>query len=553
MEELKKQLKQIIKQTFKVKIEPEVTLPPEGEGADYATNVAMKLAGQVRLAPLKIAEQIAEKVKGYEVSVAKPGFLNFKLPDEYYIQKMGDFAGDLEKNISQGEYSGKTVICEFSDPNPFKVLHVGHLYTSVVGDAIAGMIEFAGARVIRANFGGDVGLHVAKTVYIMEKRQAEMKKLAPEERADFMADCYVEGTKLYEKSEVAKGDITLLNWKIYKLVEADDHDSELAKVYWQGREWSYEYFEDFYAQIGVKFDKYYPESAVVGKGLEIVKKQLDKGVYEKSEGAIVYKGEKKGLHTRVFINNEGLPTYETKDVGLLFSKWQDYRFDESIVITGNDIVDYMKVVLASVSEYEPELVKRTIHLTHGNVKLPGNKKMSSREGNFLSAVEVLGITRKALGKEYKTKVVDEKVVMGAVKYAFLKYRMGGDIIFDIKESVSMNGNSGPYLQYAGVRAKRILDKVGKKSGEWVPNEFERELMKKIVHYTETLSLAIREKAPHRLCNYLYELAQEFSRFYEQVQVAGSECESERGKLVAAYLKVLTHGLDLLGIEIPEEM
>ena len=282
-----------------------------------------------------------------------------------------------------------------------------------------------------------------------------------------MADCYVEGTKLYEKSEVAKGDITLLNWKIYKLVEADDHDSELAKVYWQGREWSYEYFEDFYAQIGVKFDKYYPESAVVGKGLEIVKKQLDKGVYEKSEGAIVYKGEKKGLHTRVFINNEGLPTYETKDVGLLFSKWQDYRFDESIVITGNDIVDYMKVVLASVSEYEPELVKRTIHLTHGNVKLPGNKKMSSREGNFLSAVEVLGITRKALGKEYKTKVVDEKVVMGAVKYAFLKYRMGGDIIFDIKESVSMNGNSGPYLQYAGVRAKRILDKVGKKSGEWV--------------------------------------------------------------------------------------
>ena len=128
MEELKKQLKQIIKQTFKVKIEPEVTLPPEGEGADYATNVAMKLAGQVRLAPLKIAEQIAEKVKGYEVSVAKPGFLNFKLPDEYYIQKMGDFAGDLEKNISQGEYSGKTVICEFSDPNPFKVYMWAFVY-----------------------------------------------------------------------------------------------------------------------------------------------------------------------------------------------------------------------------------------------------------------------------------------------------------------------------------------------------------------------------------------------------------------------------------------
>ena len=175
------------------------------------------------------------------------------------------------------------------------------------------------------------------------------------------------------------------------------------------------------------------------------------------------------------IYQNGLPTYEAKDIGLIFTKWEDYHFNKSIVITGNDIIDYMKVVLKSVEQYAPELVERTLHLTHGQVKLPGKEKMSSRKGNFLKAVEVINEMRQELelmqeeisskrgekegqaqGREKER--VDEKVLFGAIRYAFLKYKIGGDLIFDKRESVSMAGNSGPYLQYAAVRAQKVLSK-----------------------------------------------------------------------------------------------
>ena len=163
----------------------------------------------------------------------------------------------------------------------------------------------------------------------------------------------------------------------------------------------YQYFDDFYAKIGVKFDKYYPESTVAERGLKEVQNGLSKGVYEMSDGAVVYRGDiKLGLHTRVFINKEGLPTYEAKDVGLIFTKWDDYKFDKSVVITGNDIIDYMKIVLGSVKEMNPELPERTNHLTHGQVKLPGSVKMSSRKGNFLKAIDVLDMISEELKENY---------------------------------------------------------------------------------------------------------------------------------------------------------
>ena len=383
-----------------------------------------------------------------------------------------------------------------------------------------------------------------------------------------------------------------INKKIYRIAEAGDsivaeleglierdasrvtlNELELAKVYFWGRKASYQYFKDFYKKIGVKFDRYYPESTVAAKGLEMVTKGLGDGVYEESDGAIVFKGEKYGLHTRVFINKNGLPTYEAKDVGLIFTKWEDYHFDKSIIITGNDIIDYMKVVLKSVEQYAPELSKRTLHLTHGQVKLPGREKMSSRKGNFLKAVDVIELIREELIKvqeelsqnkgEPNPEEVDLRILLGAIRYAFLKYKVGGDIIFDVKESVSMTGNSGPYLQYSAVRAQKVLGKIlesqvektNKKveQKEWTLVVVEKNLIKKIMQYKNVLGEVVGELSPSKLCTYLYEIAQDFSRFYENVQVVGSEYEVERGAIVLAYLKVLTHGLSILGIEIPEKM
>lgn len=569
MKKIETALSQAIKFCFDRDETVEVTVAPAETGADYATNIALKLAKALHQAPMQIAERLKEWFEqndyDFAVAMAAPGFLNFTLSDDYFQQAVVAMTEDMGGIISRSEYSGRTVVTEFSDPNPFKVLHVGHLYTSIVGDSISSLLELAGARVVRTNFGGDVGLHVGKTLWAVKRRSYSPGDITIEE----IARCYVEGTAAYEEDETARQEITNLNKQIYRIAALGEmettawggEEGELARLYWRGRELSYDYFKQFYAEIGVKFDKFYPESTVADKGLEEVRAHIGE-TYEESDGAIVYRGEKVGLHTRVFINREGVPTYETKDVGLLFTKWADWKFDQSVVITGNEQSDYMKVVLASVKEYAPELVERTRHLTHGLVKLPGNVKMSSRKGNFLKAVDVLALVREELGGEQ----ADEKVVLAAIKYAFLKYKMGGDIIFDSKESVAMNGNSGVYLLYAVVRAKRILQKMAEQSepGEGSnkkviqdakedSSEAERALSKKIIQYQDVIAEAVNEMAPYKICNYLYELAQEFSRFYERVRVVGSDRAQELQKLVEGYRLVMEHGLGVLGIEAPDAM
>lgn len=608
MEKIKQLLKLVISTLYGVEVETNVVAAPKDTGADFATNIAMSLTKTLKRNPLEIAEEIrgellrqAESENGVvdNVEVAKPGFINIKLGDGFYKAEITKYQKDFLDNISQDEYLDKTVICEFSDPNPFKILHVGHLYTSMVGDAMSRIIEFAGGKVVRANFGGDVGLHVAKNMYALLQHVDRISdEMTPTEKAELMAESYVEGSTAYEEDEKAKQEIVEINQNIYKIAAAGEEvvakleeevessegnaksdvekDLLIAKVYYWGRKASYQYFEDFYRNIGVKFDRYYPESTVAGKGLEVVRRELKNGVYEESDGAVVFKGEKYGLHTRVFINKNGLPTYEAKDVGLIFTKWADYHFDKSVIITGNDIIDYMKVVLKSIEQYAPKLSSRTLHITHGQVKLPGKEKMSSRKGNFLKAVDVINLINDELfevqknvnssrgnSSETEQKKVDPKILFGAIRYAFLKYKVGGDIIFDVDESVSMTGNSGPYLQYAAVRAQKVLGKIFESQSKqtsneitqnfWTLNDFEKSLIKKVMQYKSVLEEAVKELAPSKICTYLYEIAQEFSRFYENVQVVGSDFEVERGEIVLAYLKVLTHGLSLLGIEVPEKM
>ncbi len=550
MENVKNSLKKTIKELFDLDVDPEVSVAPANVQADFSSNVAMQMARDLHKSPIEIAKQIAERMGEFKAEVAMPGFLNFISPDEYFLNIVSEYGNDFDKKISYDKYLDQSVVCEYSDPNPFKVLHVGHLYTSVVGDSISRLYEYAGAKVTRANFGGDVGLHVAKTIYAILNIVDHAADLTIEE----IAKAYVEGTKAYEEDAEAKKEITRLNKEIYRINKEKIHEGEVAEIYWRGRELSYQYFDDFYAKIGVKFDKYYPESEVADLGLSKVKEQLDAGVYEMSDGAVVFEGEKFGLHTRVFINKEGVPTYEAKDVGLIFTKWADYNFDKSIVITGNEQLDYMKVVLKSIEQYAPELVERTTHLTHGMVRLPGNEKMSSRKGNFLKAVDVLEMISNNLA-ETKDKV-DERVVLAATKYSFLKNKLGGDIIFDPKESVSMSGNSGVYLLYSAVRAKKILSKIDfskEDSGEFSLGNYEKELVKKLIQYKDVLVEAVEGISPHLICNYIYNLSQEFSRFYENVKVAGSEHEKTLGTFVKVYYKIMEHALGLLGIEIPEEM
>ncbi len=535
----------------------EVTLArPEPQFGDYSTNVAMQLAGRLQRNPREVAEEIVGALKTLgtfaDAHVAGPGFINVLLSNDALV-------AEAEREPAK-PLAGKVVVAEYSDPNPFKVLHAGHLYTTIVGDSIARLVEAAGASVHRVNFGGDVGLHVAKNMWatVKELGSIDAEKLDELEddlhvRSAWLSARYVEGNDAYENDESARAEIIELNKQLYQMIAENDHESSLAKLYWKARAWSYDYFKLFYDELGVvQFEKYYPESVTTPTGIETVTKGVENGVYERSDGAVVFKGEPYGLHTRVFINSEGLPTYETKDVGLIMQKWRDYSFDQSIIITGNDITEYMKVVQKSIEQFEPELVKRSVHLTHGNLKLAGGKKMSSRKGTVLLALDVLSAARAAQASQHDEP--DDQVSLGAVKYAFLSNRVGGDIVYDPETSVSLQGNSGPYLQYAHARARSILSKSTRQASrpETLTDE-ERALVQKLSHAAEVIERAAAELMPHLVCTYLYELAQAFNRFYEKSRIIDDEREPERLYLVERYTAILKDGLGLLGIDAPERL
>lgn len=557
MEELQAALKRVIQDLFGQDVSPVLTRP-DAQFGDYATNVALQLAGRLNRNPREIAQELAVKLKQTlgdqvrDVTVAGAGFVNIALSDRILAEQ-----AIAAPNAKIDTYKDQVIVAEYSDVNPFKVMHAGHVYTSVVGFAISNLLERAGGEVHRVNFGGDVGLHVGKTMWaILEELGGEypekLQDIPQHERSDWMAANYVRGTNAYEDDEATKEAIIALNKRVYQLCADNDHDSPFAQIYWTCRQWSYDYFNEFYARIGTPFEKYYPESEVAELGLKTVREQLANGVYKESDGAVVFEGEPYGLHTRVFINSHGIPTYEAKDVGLIMQKKQDFNFDKSVVITGNEQTQYMAVVLKSIEQFVPDLVAATSHLTHGLVKLRGGVKMSSRKGNILRATDVLDAAheanKQASGRD------DEQAVLGAVKYAFLKQRIGADIIYDPAESVSLEGNSGPYLQYAHARARSILRKSADAERTIADlDDIERPLARKIGEYPEVLQKAVNELMPHHVCTYLYELAQAFNRFYEHAQVVGDPRQAARLKLVESYADVLKDGLTLLGISAPEKL
>lgn len=550
MEQIRGAIQQVVKDLYGTEVNVALTRPDEQFG-DFAANVAMHLAKSLGRNPREVAEEIVSKLSDESISkaeVAGPGFINIRLT--------GQALFDLAYVKPAKTLAGKTIIVEYSDPNPFKPLHAGHLYTTLVGDTIARLIENAGAEVVRINFGGDVGLHVSKSMWAIIKHLGgdfpdKLDQIPEAERPTWMGDRYVEGNNAYEDDAAAKQEIINVNKGVYDIFKNNDHESPFAQIYWTCRQWSYDYFAILYDQLRVvSFDRYLPESEVAGLGLKTVQAHTG-DVYELSNGAVIFDGEKYGLHKRVFINSEGLPTYEAKDVGLMLTKWQDYHYDRSYYITASEQAQYFQVVFKSIEQFLPEASKRAVSMTHGVVKLSGGVKMSSRKGNVLLALDILNSAREAAGDK-----ADEGTVLAAVKYAFAKVRIGGDIIYDPTESVALEGNSGPYLQYAHARARSILARSETTNHQLPTTDYqpgERTLVRKIGEYAEVIELATTELMPHHICIYLYELAQTFNRFYEKNRVIGDPRETVRLSLVKMYAETLKDGLNILGIHAPEKM
>ncbi len=515
----------------------------------------MQLAGKLGQSPRQTAEAIAARLSDEsikDIQIAGPGFINLTLSDSALWQQANLRKTDV--------YQGNNFVIEYSCPNYFKELHAGHLYQTIVGDVIARMVEQSGATVHRTNFGGDVGQHVARAMWgILKNLPGEdAAKLDDIDssvmgRAAFISRCYVEGSAAFASDQSAKAEIEVLNKRIYGLHKDEEPESDFAKIYFTVREWSREYFIELYKQLQVAaFERYYPESATEGRGMAEVRERIGT-VFAESDGAVVVKGEDYGLHTRVFITKEQLPTYETKDVGLVLMEQDEFGFDHRILITGREQTDYMKVVWKALEQIRPGLESKMTHLVNGIIKFGDGKKMSSRTGNVTTAVDVLNAVRSAVGKSADA-VRNEQIALGAVKYEFLKHRLGGDIAFDPNESVSLQGNSGPYLQYALVRATGILRQSAKEGIE--PGDFdenERLLVRKLAEYQSVLAEATRGFQPHLLCNYLYNLAGQFNRFYEKCPVVGDQREDLRMAIVQAYAGTLQAGLELLGIKAPDKM
>lgn len=546
---------------YGIELAPVITRP-EPQFGDASTNVALQLAGRMGRNPREVAEEIAANLRETgqfsTVDVAGPGFINVRYSD----------ASLLAQAQSEPEriYEGVSYVTEYSCPNAFKELHTGHLYQTILGDVIARLIERAGATVHRTSFGGDVGLHVAKCMWGMvatlegehPERLQEIDN-TPFARAQWISQCYVKGAGAYEEDESVKGTIDNLNERIYGFHDANDHESPLAQIYWTTRQWSYDYFDAFYDMIKVDHMRYYPESSTAPVGMGVVHEQLEKGNLRESEGAVVFVGdESKHLHTRVFVTSRGLPTYETKDIGVIWKEREDYQFAKRVIITGNDQKEYMRVVFAAAETFDPSLVGTMTHLANGTVRFGDGVKMSSRLGNVSRAIDVLDVVREKVREMVQDEATIEDVTLGAVKYVFAKYKLGGDIAFDIEETVSLAGNSGPYIQYAHARACSILEKAGHAHIHIIEDDIpfddaERALVHKMGENSEVVERAARELMPHHICNYLYELAQEFNRFYEKARIIGDERQAIRLGIITLYRDILAANLTILGIVAPEQL
>ena len=303
--------------------------------------------------------------------------------------------------------------------------------------------------------------------------------------------------------------------------------------------------------LGSSYDYVFFDSDTTAPGMRVVQDGIKEGVFEESEGAVIYKGEKKGLHTLVFITSRGTPLYPTKDIGLAFLKEERHPTDEVVILTGLEQTGHFKVTLAALSEIAPKLAEKMVHIPHGLLELPDGK-MSSRKGNVITGAALIEEMIERLKEKNEDPLIRTQVAIGAIKYMILRQAAGANIVFDPEQSLSLEGDSGPYLQYALVRAKTVLEKAEKKKDS-TPPESPYLLERLLVRFPEVVLRAERERSPHHVTQYLTTLAGEWNAFYAKERIIGGEHEGYKLLLAEAFVTTMENGLYLLGIPAPEKM
>jgi arginyl-tRNA synthetase len=544
------------------KVDPgSLSAPPDPKLGDLSSNVAFSEKN-----PQKFAEKTAKKIKtpgGLIANVKATGpYINFFANREKLSALVLEQA--MKTSYGKGKPKKDKVMVEFAQPNTHKAFHIGHLRNISLGESLARVMDYAGYReVVRANYQGDVGAHIAKCLWGLRKFHS-LKEAPEKHKGAWLGKIYSDSCKkLAENPEKYEPEVK----EVFNKMETGE-DLELMKTWEKTRKWSLDEFKEIYKELGTHFDVYFFESEVEKRGKKLVEEMVKKGIAKKDEGAIVVDlGETLGVF--ILLRSDGTALYSTKDLALAKEKFERYDIDKSVYVVGSEQNLYLKQVFKTLELMGFEQAKKCHHLSYGLVILASGK-MKSREGKVITywdlaekmkkkATQEVSARREDLPEKEK-KDIAESVAIGAMKYGMISRSSVKTITFDWQEALKFEGETGPYIQYAHARACRILEKAkgvkGAPDYSRLENAKEKALLKLLGNFPGTVEETAENMEPHRLANFTYELAKAFSEFYTAcpvIQEKSPGLRAARLNLVKASENTLKISLNLLGIDAPERM
>jgi arginyl-tRNA synthetase len=543
--------------------------PPLPEMGDFGFPM-FSFAKILRKSPAQIAQMVAGVLGSG--AVADGSYVNIRLNRAEAAESLLKMAKNAEKNFGKPEtLRGKRIMIEFSSPNTNKPLHLGHLRNDILGESLSRILSACGAEARKVCIINDRGVHICKSMLAYQLYGAGGTPESENVKSDrFVGDWYVKFHQLSKEDPNAeeKAQEMLRKWEA--------GDSETAALWKLMNGWAVDGIKKTYERTGVSFDQYYFESDTYKLGKDEVLKGLEKGVFYRAEdGAVMIDLTSENLDKKVLLRKDGTSIYITQDIGTAISRRADWAFDRMIYVVGSEQQYHFKVLFSILEKLGYEWAKNLYHLSYGMVNLPEGK-MKSREGTVVDADDLLDSLKEMALKEIQEKergeaVGDpektaEKIALGALHYYLLQVSAPKDMLFNPKESLSFNGNTGPYLQYMGARISSMLRKASlekeqeneekKIRAEMLDGDAEWEVIKTLFEYNAAVAEAAEKMDSSLVASYLYTLSRAFSRFYRDCPILNAEnpdLARARLELSKVALYVLKDALNLIGIPFLEIM
>lgn len=587
-EVIKKGVADALQVLYGLETDPETVAldPTRKEFEGDVTLVVFPYLKASRKAPQVTAEEIGQWLKDNVPAVEKynvvKGFLNIVISQHYWLDVFQAIASDPEFGLVKADGNSPLVMVEYSSPNTNKPLHLGHVRNNLLGYSLSEILKANGNKVIKTNIVNDRGIHICKSMLAWLKWGNGVTPESSGKKGDHLiGDFYVAFDKHYREEikeltaqgmseDEAKEKSPLMQEAREMLVRWEQNDPEVRKLWETMNEWVYAGFDETYKRLGVDFDKIYYESQTYLEGKELVLRGLEEGkMYRKEDGSVWADLTDEGLDQKLLLRSDGTSVYMTQDIGTAKLRFKDYPIDKMVYVVGNEQNYHFQVLAILLDRLGFKWGKDLKHFSYGMVELPEGK-MKSREGTVVDADDLIetmvndaaemAADRLAEMPEEEAKDVARKVGLGALKYFLLKVDPRKNMMFNPKESIDFNGDTGPFIQYTYARIRSVLRKaaeVGYGQGELaVPNKKEVELIQKIADFCNVVADAGRKYSPAVIAKYCFELAKEYNQFYHDFSILKEEDASKRNlrlKLSEVTARTLKTGLALLGMEVPERM